>query len=238
MQNKKPIRGVVTTAEDLEAGNVEHIVRVFTEVAQVPKHAKEVRSSVALEFPSYADDPRPDHTIPAIRQFIRALDAQMPYFLYFLVDNPAFRHMQFYLFCLVDRENENEQTVSAQAFVDLLERKSKDIRQFCYRIADHPDDILEALLISLPSPMLTQEPALTRRTLRSMQEILEAIARRLGGEDPVSEAPNLIPEQSAQVVNDILQQAASLAGLDRDAYESNLELVRAILATMEADSDV
>lgn len=237
MQEKRPIRGVVTAAEDLESCNVEHIVRVFSEIAQTPKNAKSVRGTVVLEFPSYDDDARPNYAVPAICRFIRALDTKLPYFLYYIVTSPALSHMQFYLYCLVDSEDENKLMVAPKVLFDLIQRKNKDIRQFCYQIADQPDSVLEALMMNLPTALMTDEPRLTERTLRSMQDDLEGIVRVLTGAIGLPPHPNLTPEQSTQVMSDymddVLNRAAILAGLDSNAYVTKLELAKAVLGTLE-----
>src|SRR4051812_36869425 len=99
---KPAIRVVNIPPDDLLRANVEHVVRVFGTISEVPGRAKALQGLVFLGFPSVDDDPRPNWAIPEVRRFIERLDAEMPYFPYFLTGEVPFGCLRVYMYCLVD----------------------------------------------------------------------------------------------------------------------------------------
>ncbi len=228
--NQDAIRMCNTSADDLEICNVGHFMRIFGELSKTPRDAKQFRSKVILGFPSYDQDPRPNHQIPAIRRFVRSLDEKLPHFLYFLVGDPTFGHIQFYLLCLLDLGGEGESTVSAKSFYALLRRKESDLRRFCDVVADDPDSVVKNLFMALPIPLVREIPGLAQEVLASMRPALQAIESDLATKGVVSAPPSVTPQQAADSAAELLRRAASLAGLDRAGGESDLDHVRRILA--------
>lgn len=168
------IRIVNTSADDLQRCNVEHIVRVFGGISQVPGKAKALRGLVFLGFPSVEKDARPNWQIPEVRSFVRTLDAQMPHFCYFLTGNAPFGFLRAYMYCLLDPGPDG--AVQSTAFQSLIQRLERDVRAFCDRIADRPETVIQQIMLNLPARTVRQVPELRRAALVALLPLLEAIA--------------------------------------------------------------
>lgn len=171
--DKPAIRIVNTSADDLARCNVEHVVRVFGEISQLPGKAKLLRGLVFLRFPSVETDPRPNWLIPEVRQFVRKVDSEMPHFCYFLTGDVPFGFLRAYMFCLLDLKPDG--SVQPQAFDPLVRRLEKDVRGFCDRIADRPEPVIDRIMMNLPARIVHNVPPLHRAALRSILPVLEAI---------------------------------------------------------------
>ena len=122
--------------EDVVRCNVDHIVRLFGEIGQLPEKAKALRGLVFLGFPSFENDPRPNWLIPEIRQYIQKLDSKIPHFCYFLTSEVPAGFLRAYMYCLLDINLEGS---IPQAIWGLVQRLEKDVRGFCNIIGDLPD---------------------------------------------------------------------------------------------------
>lgn len=171
--DKPAIRVVNTSAEDLARCNVEHVVRVFGEICQVPGKAKQLRGLVFLGFPSVETDPRPNWLIPEVRQFVRKLDSELPHFCYFLAGDAPFGFLRAYMFCLLAVDESNN--IQLQAFEELVRRLERDLRSFCDRIADRPKPVIDRIMMSLPARIVHDVPPIRRAALRSLLPVLEAL---------------------------------------------------------------
>jgi hypothetical protein len=207
---------LATSKADLEGCDTQHIVRLFKEVAQVPKDAKAVGGSVFLSFPSCDDDPTPNWQIPIVRSFTQKLDAQLPHFPYFLTGDVLIGQVQQYIRCLVPLN------CTGKEFVECVQRKEQDVRRFCRTIADSPERTIEALAFAYPPQILSAVPGLRAKALHSMRPLLQAMR-----EDKPT--PELDPAQAAAVQADFLQRALVIAGLQRRDFPSDRAVLDALL---------
>jgi hypothetical protein len=207
--DKPTIRIVDTSAHDLAHCNVEHLVRVFGKISQLPGKAKLLRGLVFLGFPSVEDDPRLSWAIPEVRQFVRKLDGEMPHFCYFLTGEVPFGFLRTYMLCLLDINPDG--SVQPQAFDPLVRRLEKDVRAFCDTIADRPDPVIERIMMNLPARIVHNVPALRRAALRTLLPVLEAIVKA--------------PDAPDQLKGPAFREAADLLGTTVPACGSEETLV-------------
>lgn len=214
------LRMLATSKEDLEACDTQHIVRVFKELGQVPKDAKEVGGSIFLAFPSCDDDPAPNWQIAAIRSFTQKLDTQIPHFPYFLQGDVLVGHVQQYVYCLLPLK------CTGREFIECVQRKEQDVRRFCRTIADSPERTLEALALSCPPPILSLVPAFRATALRSMRPLLKAMREH-------KPTPGFDPAQSAAFEAQLVERALAIAGLQRGDFDSDDAAIDALLCAAD-----
>jgi hypothetical protein len=203
--DKPAIRIVNTSAEDLASCNVEHVVRVFGEISQLPGKAKVLRGLVFLGFPSVETDTRPNWHIPEVRQFIRKLDSEIPHFCYFLTGDVPFGFLRVYMYCLLDVKPDG--SLQSQAFEALVRRLEKDVRGFCDKIADRPEPVIERIMMNLPARFVHNVPPLRRAALRSLLPVLEAIVRS-------HDAPDRVKGSVFREAEDLLGSTVLACGLE------------------------
>jgi hypothetical protein len=208
--------------DDVVSTNVSNVVRVFAEIAGRPEDAKKVRGAIFLAFSSYDPDPRPNWLIPEIRAFIQKVDSALPYFAYFLVGDPALGLVLMYLLCLIPVDTETGQ-YSAEDLLTTMHRKAADVASFCARIGDNADRATDSLLLNLPASLAKADPELAKRILKAMRLVLVGLETSVAAGNTPDAAVK--PE-----VDGVLDKACTLASIDRSAYRSDLELIRALLA--------
>lgn len=216
--DRDTIRIVETLPEDLEAGNTQHVVRVFGQISQRPGDARQLRGRVFLGFPSYDDDPRPNWRIPAIRTFVRRLHDQLPHFPYFLIPDVALEAPLVYMLCLVD-VREDGAFVPA-ALIQTVERVEGDVREFCDRIADDPESVVNGLYLTLPAQLLVHAPALRTRALTALARSFPLF---------LSAGPEASPLRSV-----VIARAEGLSGISRSDHPDDASFFSAVEATLPA----
>jgi hypothetical protein len=193
--DKPAIRIVNTSADDLARCSVEHVVRVFGQISQVPWQAKTLRGLVFLGFPSLETDPRPNWLVPEVRQFIRKLDSAMPHFCYFLTGEVPFGCLRIYVYCLLEVRQDG--SIQPRAFVSLVQRLEQDVRGFCDRIADRPEPVIERIMMNLPASMVREAPPLRRAALRSLLPVLEVI---VGSPDAIDQVKRPVFREAEELL--------------------------------------
>ena len=223
------IRVLNTSGDDLEACNTRHLVRLFGGISSAPDKAMLLRGKVSLGFPSVESDPRPNWSIPVVRQFVRSLNGQLPHFPYFLIDDRSAGQIMFYLLCLVDVHPgpDGAQSFAADRLLQIAQGTVASIYEFCRRIQDDGDIATEALLLNLPVEILTKQPELARKALGRMRPTLEAV--RQSFQEKPRWFHTFARRQVRQMFDGVLADAAALAGLDARGFESDEALVEELL---------
>jgi hypothetical protein len=176
---RRPIHLLPIAEADLLNANVDPLLQLLDPIISQPGRAKDYRGSLALDLSQYDADPRPNWSIPEIRNYVGELGRRIPYFPYFLFNDPATGAFEFYLLCLVDVDESGR--VQPQLLVNVLENIEHAIRTFCHTVADNAEERLGELFTSLPAELLVEEPMRTA-AIRSLLPILERLLDKT--EDP------------------------------------------------------
>jgi len=147
--------------EDLENGDISSFQRIFGSISDRPNDAKILRGNVAIVFPKYDHDPRPNYIIEEIRSFIQSLDSALPFFLYFLWPEPKGGQMVFWLACLsqpISRKLfgiKRGYGLNSREVAPLLVVRIKAVEAFCEKIIDDSTPVIQKLLRSVPKEVST-----------------------------------------------------------------------------------
>jgi hypothetical protein len=150
--HKKALRVIQIQDEDLDQGDISNLKRVFGQIVNVPKKAKFLRGNVAITFPKYDNDPRALYLLDDVRRYIQLIDAEFPYFLYFLELAPELEQTFLWTTCLLpvtyveQRENEVLIGLDPVDLVILLVDRIRAIEIFCEQILDDSTSIIEDIL--------------------------------------------------------------------------------------------
>jgi hypothetical protein len=149
---KKALRVIQVQDEDLEQGDISNLKRVFERIVRVPKHAKLLRGNVAITFPKYDNDPKAIYLLDDVRRYIQLVDAEFPYFLYFLELAPELEQTFLWTTCLLPvthvEQHENKVLIGLDsvALVILLVERIHAIEMFCEQILDESTSIIDSIL--------------------------------------------------------------------------------------------
>ena len=149
---KQALRVIQIQDEDLEQGDISNLKRIFGRIVRVPKKAKLLRGNVAITFPKYDDDPREIYLLDDVRRYVQLLDAEFPYFLYFLDLAPELGQTFLWTTCLLPvthiEQHENKVLIGLDpvALVILLVDRIRAIEMFCEQILDDSTLIIEDIL--------------------------------------------------------------------------------------------
>jgi hypothetical protein len=108
-------------------------------------------------MPKYDNNPRAVCLFDDVRRFIQLIDAEFPYFLYFLELAPVFGQVFLWTTCLLPltqvEEHEDKVIIGTDpiALVNLLIEKIRDIEIFCEKILDNSTNIIENVLRVQPA---------------------------------------------------------------------------------------
>jgi hypothetical protein len=160
---RAPVLRVLTIEnDDPQEGDVRNVIRVFGDLERQPSHARELRGLVSLSFPRYEDDPRPNFAIPEVRACNAALDAHLPYFLYYLIPLARAGQVMSLMNSLLPMElfefppGRWLYTGTAEEVIGLLIPRVREVRRFCELTGDDPDEVMSTVLQSYPE-WLTDE---------------------------------------------------------------------------------
>jgi hypothetical protein len=76
--------GVVVDRSDVEKGDIMPTLDVLRSAMADADTCRIFQGQVEMSFDGYNEDPREIYEVPEIREFLRALDSQFPYWFYFL----------------------------------------------------------------------------------------------------------------------------------------------------------
>jgi hypothetical protein len=75
---------IVVSKDDVEVGNIAPTLQVLQTLLESPDKIRIMREKVEISFHGYDQFPQELDEIPAVRNFVAALDHKFPYWLYFL----------------------------------------------------------------------------------------------------------------------------------------------------------
>ena len=138
-------------------GDVTNLIGAFRTGEQHPANARQLKGLVALDFPGFAKDPRPDFLIPEIRACIEAIDVAFPYFLYYIVPRAQAGQVTIYTnsllplnaFKLLPGKWQYKGTTADVAF--MLIPRMLAVQEFCRRTGDNDSEVIEGLLGNFPA---------------------------------------------------------------------------------------
>ncbi|MBF0235188.1 MAG: chlororespiratory reduction 6 domain-containing protein, partial [Desulfamplus sp.] len=90
---------LVVSKEQVESGDITEVIGVLKMLIQSPKIARSFKEKVDISFYGYDHDPRELYQIPEVSAYIHKLDAQFPYWLYFL--SKHLQGLRAILYCLL-----------------------------------------------------------------------------------------------------------------------------------------
>jgi hypothetical protein len=74
---------ISASRQEVEAGDTSHALAILQKLLK-PEVARRARQRLVFSVNGYSDDPRELHMIPKIREWMRELDHQFPYWFYFM----------------------------------------------------------------------------------------------------------------------------------------------------------
>lgn len=200
------VRILAIQKNNLNEDMARHLAKLFSGIARNPAKAREARGRFVLEFPDYDSDPRPNYAIPEIRRFVRTLDGDCQYAAYFLYGDPSISHIQFYLLCLVDPQNNERGQYNLRDLIAVAMERCKHVVAFCHQIGEDEDRGTEGLLMNLPPEALSGNAEASAKVLRAMKPALEALKK---------DFDNLVNRPDGRaLIRGMLRRAAVLCGID------------------------
>jgi hypothetical protein len=151
--NRK-IRALKVSEEDLTAGDISKLTRLFDEVVASPRYAKTLRGGIIFSFGGYEHDGRHGFEIEPVRRYTQRIDERYPQFAYFLPEDPKYSQIFSWIASLATpmepQEGEEGIAVDPRELTRIVITRIEAVRQFCLKIGDDPARTVNAILEAMP----------------------------------------------------------------------------------------
>lgn len=95
--------GVVVSRSDVDNRDISTTLGALSDLLGARATVRRFQGRVSVSFDGFNDDPREIYEIPEIRRFCADLDAQFPYWLYFLSTADSSLKMMAFCLCKVEK---------------------------------------------------------------------------------------------------------------------------------------
>jgi hypothetical protein len=151
--NKK-IRALKVSEEDLAAGDISKLTRLFDQVTASARYCRTLRGGIIFSFGGYEHDGRHGFEIDEIRRYTQRIDERYPHFAYFLPEDPKYAQVFSWIASLANpmepQEGEEGITVDPRELTGIVVARILAVRQFCEKIGDDPARTVNAILEAMP----------------------------------------------------------------------------------------
>jgi hypothetical protein len=114
-----------------ETHDVATIVSILRSVLYDAETVRAFQGKVSLGFDGYDDDPREVYEIPEVRRFVSALDAEFPYWFYFLItDNEILKTITFCM-CQITKPSPGRIKLEPNELQNFIVHHFEALNQLC-----------------------------------------------------------------------------------------------------------